>query len=426
MYKGLRSLFKGSQGHRVTPKSQLYPLQSYAAILVDRKRCAMAKQFKRHAELSNDRYAEVGEPLIKSFVEYVQLLPETQSSYYGKSGGKLDYAFERTSRALELTQAYFAKESESSIPGKLVWLYAILSASLLQGIGKLTTDLSVTIYNQAGHRHKRWNPFEGLMQAQGGYYEYVFQQAEHLNLQNSATIFLAQKLMPKAGLTWLSQDSEVMAVWLALLAEDELAAGKFGPILARANAIALGKGFRTDFANRNLFDSRSLQPLVGTNEQVVVLGRRFVQWFKQALKNNQLVINQAPLLHLPGGGLLLLEGVFSLFLQGHPQLSALSWEQVQQAFLTQQLHRASALGNVVRTFYNPDNGERYQGIVYEKAKLQLPHTFKMINNQNAGAQTVSSEVFFNQPGYAFAPVIEQLASSGLSKNQQASAVFPTL
>ena len=109
----------------------------------------------------------------------------------------------------------------------------------MQGIGKVTVDLHVELYDRS-HRHlKEWSPLEGNMVTSGANYKYDFDNPFPDDFRNRATILLARQLMPEEGFRWIASDKDLFAIWLALLDEDHRGARNLGPILWRADALCI-------------------------------------------------------------------------------------------------------------------------------------------------------------------------------------------
>jgi hypothetical protein len=153
---------------------------------------------------------------------YYQHLPET-SLYFSQRGGALDRALYRTEAALNLMrQLMIQDESEKPSEDQKRWAYALFSASLLQGIGKLYTEYQIHIHNSIGTLEKLWEPLLEDMPTVGDYYRYQFvrEDSDSESLRRHVTVLLAQQLMPKEGFALLSSHPDIFKVWLALLEED--------------------------------------------------------------------------------------------------------------------------------------------------------------------------------------------------------------
>jgi hypothetical protein len=189
-------------------------------------------------------------PLIHSFVECVQNLPETRNSYYSKPGGFIAHALVRTATALSMCRAYFSanakdKNNTSLSTQEMLWMYALFSAGIFNGIGKIFSDLVVEVYDDTGKHLDRWNPFNGSMLGLKAYsYDYDFEEAQHIDLfSRRVSVLLAKQLMPSQGFAWISSDKEVLSFWLALLEDNQRDSGTLGPFMVRADALAINTYF---------------------------------------------------------------------------------------------------------------------------------------------------------------------------------------
>lgn len=311
----------------------LDPIESAENLLKDKKRQDLLQQIKNKLAYQSSHYQKLASPLCTKLALYYQLLPET-SLYFSHRGGLLDRALYRTEAALNLMRQLMVRD-ESGVPSEAqkLWLYALYSASLLQGIGKLYTEYQINIYNDVGSLVKLWEPLLEDMPSVGEYYRHQFirEDSDSALLRKHVTILLAQQLMPKEGFALLAANSTIFRAWLALLEEDRDSAGSMGAILDRANAISIQK-YLSDYLDEHgylleLGAGRVGTFLDNTPENTVererAVGAEFLIWVNDALANGKFILNQLPLnAEILPTGVALSDKVYDMFLQEHQKLKS--------------------------------------------------------------------------------------------------------
>ena len=360
---------------RIIPASQF---------LAEEKRQVLLKKMRDLTHLEASRYASLCTTLIDNLVLYCQNLPETTNSYYSQPGGLIDHALNRTEAALSLFQEFMVQDQPDSISEEQkLWQYALYSAALLQGIGKLFVEYRITLFDANGSLLKEWNPLLESMGSIGQYYSYEFQKEAEVEFRRRINLLLARALMPASGFAWIASNAQVLAIWLALLNEDERSAGTLGALLIRADAIAIQRYF-TEFMYRagsghpggryghvGTFTGGTPETLL---EKEQMAGLEFIQWMTKALGEGRILINKAPLLSVPGG-LLMCAEMFQLFVREHPEYK--NWQAVQNGFLSLGLHQRGADGNAISRYEHASGKEMQQGIVFEKYAIALPESVKV-------------------------------------------------
>ena len=212
---------------RITPASLL---------LGEEKREALMGQIRELCALEEVSFDSLCLSLIHNFINHCQNLPES-TSYYSQLGGVLDHALHRTEAALSLFQQFLVLDAEAELSEEQkLWQYALLSAAVLQGAGKLFVDYIVGLYDNNGQFLKTWNPLLENFTTVGSYFSYEFQEEADEEFRRRLNLLIARLLMPASGFAWISSNPKVLAIWLALLNEDTYAAGTLGAILVRADA----------------------------------------------------------------------------------------------------------------------------------------------------------------------------------------------
>jgi integrating conjugative element relaxase (TIGR03760 family) len=383
--------------------SSLTRIFNYAQAMAGEKRQNTINAIQKHMTFDGDKFDELCVSLLKNLVDYYQDLAETRNSYFSEKGGLVEHALSRTEAALSLCRAYFLagddKQENSLSEMQLLWLYALFSAGALQGIGKLMTDYIIEVFDEQGDYKGRWIPLHASLKDSGYFYDYETDNQKPDAHRRRLNVLLARQLMPEKGFEWISSNPDVLEIWLALLSEDHRSAGTLGPILIRADALAINRYFaeknakdfgkdRAKFAKATTFGipSRDKDAIPSANENSGEAGVVFIKWLNKALASGKLMINKAPLFVVPGG-MLMNPDIFKYFIREHPQFK--NWQEIQQSFLGLNLHSVDSGGNAVQRFKEAKNNQIHTGVVFSKYALVLPETVNIMN-MNTGVVKQSS------------------------------------
>lgn len=362
--------------------------------LSEDKRQILLKKMRMLSGLETARYDSLCSTLINNLVHYCQNLPETANSYYSQQGGLVDHALNRTEAALSLFQEFMVQDQPDLLSEEQrLWQYALFSAAVLQGIGKLFVDYRVSFYDANGQFLKEWNPLLENMTSTGIYYFYEFEKEAEIEFRRRLNLLMAKTLMPTSGFAWIASNPEVLSVWLALLNEDECSAGTLGAILIRAEAIAIQR-YLLEFMVRGTPAHSGGRYRAGTFsggqpetllEKEQAVGMEFIQWMIKALDGGKIMINKAPLFMVPGGMLMCAE-MFQLFVREHPEYK--NWQAAQNGFLSLGLHSLTADGGVLSRFETGNQMET--GIVFSKYALALPESVKVAHPSTGKVESMSA------------------------------------
>ncbi len=391
--------------HRHTIKTKLpnaKPLKDLTAVLAPEqllsevKRQELLKTIREISALDPSRFDSICLSLIHHYLNHCQSMPETTNSYYALPGGLIDHALNRTEAALSLFRHFVLNDggSELSEEQKL-WCYALFSASLLQGIGKLEIDYSVDLYDINGQFLKSWSPLLESMASVGSYYQFEFQKEGEKELRCRLNILLARFLMPASGFAWITSHPQVLAAWLALLSEDLRGAGTLGAILIRADAIAIQRYFneplkglgsgRGGRMNRISTFVDSTPTSVAEKERLI--GIEFIKWLTIQLASGKIMINRAPLFMVPGG-LLMSAEMYQWFVREHPEYK--NWQAVQNAFLSLGLHSVGADGSPISRFEQVNTQQMHSGVVFSEFAVALPETVQLYHLNTGEISSISA------------------------------------
>lgn len=386
---------KGSLSTQGKSLKDLTRMVNADLFLSEDKRQTLLKKMRVLSGLEMSRYDSLCGILIDNLVHYCQNLPETANSYYSQPGGLVDHALNRTEAALSLFQEFMVQDQPDSLSEEQkLWQYALYSAAILQGIGKLFVDYRVSFYDANGHFLKEWNPLLESMASTGMYYFYEFQKEPEVEFRCRLNLLLAKTLMPGSGFAWIASNPDVLAVWLALLNEDERSAGTLGALLIRAEAVAIQR-YLLEFIARSTAIQGGGRYHAGTFsggqpetllEKEQAVGMEFIQWMIKALDEGRIMINKAPLYMVPAGMVMCAE-MFQLFVREHPEYK--NWQAAQKGFLSLGLHSRAADGSVMSRF-EAKNQPMQTGIVFSKYALALPELVKVHQMSTGKVESMSA------------------------------------
>lgn len=360
---------------------------SAPTLLSEERYGTLIERIKSLNIFSAARFDSLCMSLLHNLASYCQGLPDTANRHYALAGGLLEHVLYRAEAALSLLKAHMVSvgsdaDSETDFSEEQqLWAYALFSAALVQGMGKLKTDYVVNLYNADGRQVKKWNPLIENLSAGASFYDYEFEKPADEKLRCRLNILMAKTLLPPNGYAWIASYPEVLETWLALIDEDEESSGMLGLILIRANDLAIQQywmNFILSHSGTSIPGDKRVASFLDipaeldvTKEQL--LGAQFLKWVSDAVAKGQFVINQPPLLSVPGG-LLLLPEAFEQFSRLH------GWRhnnQVLKGFLALGVHREAADGGVSFQFDRQGN----KGIVCQSSVL-LSDTARLQSSKN--------------------------------------------
>ncbi|KTD64171.1 putative helicase/relaxase [Legionella shakespearei DSM 23087] len=402
--------------------------QTAAQFLLEEKRKILLQKMKELSGLEASRYESLCALLIENLVHYCQNLPETTNSYYSQPGGLVDHALNRTEAALSLFQEFLVQEQPNALSEEQkLWQYALFSAAILQGIGKLCIDYRINLFDVNGQQLKQWNPLLESLVNTGTYYDYEFQKESDIEFRRRLNLLLARELMPASGFSWIASNPDVLAIWLALLNEDTRSAGTLGAILIRADAIAIQR-YISEFMVKSGMSRSGRFGRAGTfaggvpesiAEKEQAMGVEFIQWLSKSLAEGRIMINKAPLFMVPGG-LLMSQEMFQLFVREHPEYK--NWQAVQNGFLSLGLHGRGVAGNVMSRFEQAHTQQMQSGIVFSEYAIALPSTVEVHQLNTGKVESMSAtelvyraqftSQFTQQQNTLVVAPLQKLAASG--------------
>lgn len=372
-------------------------------LLADEKRQALLKQIQAFSALENARHESLCGVLIENMANYCQSLPETSNSFYALPGGLLDSALNRTEAALSLFKALLVQDAAEGLSEiQKLWQYTLLSASMLQGIGRLYVDYKVALFDSTNQPLKPWNPLLESLTHAGHFYNYEFETEAEVDFRRRLTIVLARSIMPPSGFAWIASNPSILSIWLALLSDDLRSAGTLGAILIRAEAISKQRYLtehmhKTEhktsrYGRAGTFSGGVPESLI---EKEQAAGAEFLNWLAKSLEEGKIIINKAPLLMVPGG-MLMSKELFQLFMREHPEYK--NWQAIQKGFLALGLHTDDIAAAAEQ--------QMVSGLVFSGYAIGLSDTVQVQQANTGSVQSMSAMELING-----AP-LQKLASSG--------------
>ncbi|OGV34549.1 MAG: hypothetical protein A3E88_01970 [Legionellales bacterium RIFCSPHIGHO2_12_FULL_35_11] len=325
-------------------------------------------------------------PLILKTFKYCQKLPES-SMYYANLGGLVDLAINRAEAALGLMRNILViEDNKPPSEEQKLWLYAMFSAALLQGLGKLYTDYKINLFDKNGQYIKCWQPLLESFVSISDYYDYDLLRGDDYDLRNSITPLIARRIMPKSGFEKILSASEVFATWLALLREDKDSAGPLAAILDRANAIAMQRYLNSFIEKFGLQEGRGNR--LGTfidnkqensPEKELLIGAEFLAWLNESLKTGKIILNQPPfMIEVKEASVILHPEVLDVFMQEHKKLK--NRVAIQKSFLAWNMHLLTDAAKETISQNNKNNQTKIElnkAILPDNVKIYDAHTKKI-------------------------------------------------
>ncbi|PTB17791.1 relaxase [Trinickia symbiotica] len=164
-------------------------------------------------------------PLLDRIMEFVQLLPASESHHHAQPGGLLNHSLEVAQFALHFRAAWrlpLGADAEEQLAHAARYSYAVLVAALLHDIGKPMADLRVELV--AGHGARAWVPLAGNMKEQGGqWYRVTFAEPAERDYgaHSRLAVVLLHQFVPASALAWLAHYPPVLQELTAYLMGDE-------------------------------------------------------------------------------------------------------------------------------------------------------------------------------------------------------------
>lgn len=222
------------------PSGWLCP-QPAAALLAAPHRRVLMEQIWQRTAVSPAQFATLYRAPLERYAELVQEFPASQSHHHAHRGGLLDHGLEIVVCALKLRQSHLlplGTPPEIQTRQAEAWTAGIAYAALLHDIGKLVTDLRV--HDRHG---QRWQPWHGPLQQP---YRFCHNPDRQHRLHSAAAGLLAQAVLGREALDWLSGFPELWGAVLHALAGKYEHAGILGELVIRADQASVARALGGD------------------------------------------------------------------------------------------------------------------------------------------------------------------------------------
>src|SRR3990167_1358432 len=287
-----------------------------------------------------DNYDTYYLPVLKRLLEYVESLPDSTNRFYSEQHGFFDYALLRSEAALSLFTDYLIVDKNADLSEEQrCWQYALFTASMLLGIGKLFLDYEIDLYDDLGGHIERWNPLiKKLINKTPYYLAKIEHNPSEVELRKRLNLILAKNIMPPLGFEWLASNKEIFTVWITLLNEDLQGVKLFGSILSRAEDMAVVKaieewlerqGYNTKAKGIRTFKDINVETPKNMADQ---MGAAFLEWVREKSALGEIAFNEKEgQLDLGRKGISINPELFKLFIRDFPTYK--SWQAVQKGFM---------------------------------------------------------------------------------------------
>ena len=366
-------------GIKAQSVSSLTRLIAVDVLLKEAKYQPVLNRIASLMSLEKPRFGVLCTALFRQLLAYCEALPESSGRYYTERGGVFEYALQRTEAALSLFMSHtLVEEGKDLSDEQQCWQYALFSAAMLYGIGKLYLDYHIALHDAHGGYLTDWNPLLGDLVSQGEYYQCKILHEPQVEFRSRVNILLAHLIMPKEGFEWIASHPAIFEVWLALLQEDTQGARVLGAILEHAEARALQHAIEDMLLRQEKSTKTRSFGAFERGEKVSVkdlahqAGAEFIQWMKEKLERGELIFNKTPLT-LVSTGVVMGDEVFKWFVREHPEYK--NWQAVRQGFLSLGLHDV--------------NGAKDQ-VSFSRFGVALPEKVQFFNSQTQHTAWVSA------------------------------------
>lgn len=273
----------------VRPASQL-PILSASELLQRTGSVGSLEKIRTSMGLHPQNFETDVLPLLHRFVEYVQLLPASESHHHAQPGGLLIHTLDVAAYALALRMGYklpTGTTPEEQIRFGPVWTFAVLVAALLHDIGKPVSDVLVQVYGDDPQTGVPWNGLTGsLVQLRDlstqTYSHYTVQfnaQRDYQDHQQLGTTLL-HALVPPSALQWLGTAPGLFAELMDYLRGGREKSSILREIVSKADQMSVAQNLKS--GPRTRFASARTLPLI----------ERLMQGLRALMAENLVAVNR--------------------------------------------------------------------------------------------------------------------------------------
>ena len=221
---------------------------------------------RRESKLSPAAFERDIAPAIDRFLEYVQLLPASESHHHAHVGGLAAHVLETTLAAVRLRNGFLLPPggtAEEIDELRDHWTYSVLFGALLHDLGKVVSDLRIEWVEKPGDKPRAWLPLAGDLVATGAHaYRVRFAPKSERDYQahRKLPLLLLHRIVPSEALAFLGRQPAVMQSLSDYLSGEDALTSAIAPIVQRADQSSAARNLKN--GSRARFPSATAVPLV--------------------------------------------------------------------------------------------------------------------------------------------------------------------
>lgn len=227
----------------------LLPILAAPALIERTSASGLIEHIRTSMGLTPENWGKDVEPLLHKFIEFVQLLPASESHHHAQPGGLVLHTLEVASHALKIRAGCKLPPGgspEQQIGQAAIWTYSVLIAALLHDIGKPIADVRIKLFgadtqNEIGAWAGLAGPMTSLKDAH--YYAVMFDAQRDYRQHEKLPVMLLHAMVPGAGMQWLGQYPEVLASLVDYLQGQEQD-NPIKPLIAQADSLSVSENLR--------------------------------------------------------------------------------------------------------------------------------------------------------------------------------------
>jgi integrating conjugative element relaxase (TIGR03760 family) len=224
--------------------------------------------------LSSVNYVRDCETTLARYVEFVQLLPASESHHHAQPGGLIVHALETADIALAIRRSHILPPD--AVPEDIArlehrWTFGVFLAALAHDVGKAMADLRVEYRSTGGAR--LWSPVAGSMNDCGAQrYRVEFTPPTDRDYQShqKLPVVLMQRIVPQSTMAWLAEDGKLVQEIMNCLSGNY--DGPIGVLVRQADRLSVANNLR--HGPRTRFRSARAVPVI---ERLMEALRRMLQ-----------------------------------------------------------------------------------------------------------------------------------------------------
>lgn len=241
-----------SVDNRSRPAGQLR-IMSATALLEATGTAGLVEVIRNRLALSNANWHNDAWPVIERYLEFVQLLPASESHHHAQPGGLLTHTLEVTSYALTIRQGMklpAGASTEDQVQRSAIWSFGVMLAALLHDIGKPVSDVRVQLFGEdANNPLSGWQALAGAMTHAPGasHYSVDFPPGNERDYQahQRLSVILLHAIVPQATMRWLATDPSLLPALIGYLDDRNPPDAKaIDEIIKKADSISVADNLR--------------------------------------------------------------------------------------------------------------------------------------------------------------------------------------